>query len=76
VAIPVALYILSLWLLHGRTRDASDRATPVWMAPMISGVILLTPFTPQPVLLTGLVLAGFLAVKLAKRHGGATPSPA
>jgi len=69
VAIPVAIYILSLWALHGRTREASDRATPVWLAPTLAVLVLLTPFTPQPVLLTGLLLGGHLAIKLVRRHG-------
>jgi hypothetical protein len=34
-------------------------------------LILATPWTSQPVLLTGLIGAGLLAIKLVLRHRGA-----
>jgi low temperature requirement protein LtrA len=68
VAIPVALYLGSLWLLHGRGLGSAVRVS----GPVSIGLVLLTPFTPQPVMLTGVILVLLLAVKL--RAQAATPS--
>ena len=63
VAIPVALYLASLWLLHGSGPGSAVR----YAAPIAIGLILLTPFTGQPVLLVGVVLTLLLSVKLVAR---------
>jgi low temperature requirement protein LtrA len=61
VAVPVAVFLVSLWLLHllagteGRTRS--------W-APVAVVLVLLTPLTGWPVFFTGLVLAGLIIAKL------------
>jgi low temperature requirement protein LtrA len=61
VAIPVALYVSSLWLLHRRPGSALYNS----LVPMALVLLAVTPFTPQPVLLIGIVLAALLAGKLA-----------
>jgi hypothetical protein len=66
VAIPAALYLLSLWALHERPRAAS--LLEASLAPVTVLLILLTPFSGQPVLLIGLLLAGLLAIKLVARQ--------
>jgi low temperature requirement protein LtrA len=66
VAVPVALYLLSLWALHERPRAASTLEAS--LAPMVTLLILLTPWSGQPVLLTGLLLSALLAIKLVRRH--------
>lgn len=61
VAIPVAVYLICLWILHhgpggGRTR---------YLGPLTALLVLLTPVTAHAVPLTGLLLAALLTVKLA-----------
>jgi low temperature requirement protein LtrA len=60
VAIPVAVYVLCLWTLHYRPEFRRTRP----FGPLAAALVLLTPFTPQPVLFTGLVIALLVAVKL------------
>lgn len=63
VAIPTAIYLASLWVLHARTdRGMSAR----FVAPLVIVAILFTPFTPQPVLATGLLIAVLTAFKIAR----------
>jgi low temperature requirement protein LtrA len=64
VAIPVAIYVVCLWFLHDRPEYAWTRA----LGPIAAVLVLLTPFTSQPVLLTGLVLASLIALKLIARR--------
>ena len=66
VAIPAALYLLSLWALHERLRATSRSEAS--LAPVTVLLILLTPFSGQPVLLTVLPLCALLAIKLMGRH--------
>jgi low temperature requirement protein LtrA len=71
VAIPAALYLLSLWALHERPRAASWLEAS--LAPLTVLLILLTPFAGQPVLLTGLLLSALLAIKLVGRQRSRKP---
>ena len=48
VAIPVAVYLLCLWVLHDRPEYRQTR----WFGPVAAGLVLLTPFTGHAVLLT------------------------
>ena len=66
MSIPAALYLLSLWVLHERPRATS--LVEASLAPATVLLILLTPFTGQPVLLTGLLLSALLAIKLVGRQ--------
>ena len=60
VAVPVATYLVCLWILHDRPEYGWTRA----LGPLAAVVVLLTPFTAQPVLWTGVTLAALVAVKL------------
>jgi low temperature requirement protein LtrA len=60
VAVPVALFMTSLWFLHDRPAYSSTRV----LGPIVAVLVLLTPLTPQPVLATGLLLAALVALKL------------
>ena len=63
VAVPVAVYLASLWILHAR----QDRSLQTrLLAPVVIGAILLTPLTGQPVLFTGLLMALLTAFKLRR----------
>ena len=62
VAVPAALYVLALWVLHYLPRGEGIAVN--LGAPIAAALVLLTPLTDQAVLLTGLVLTGLLATKL------------
>lgn len=64
VALPVAIYVFSLWLLHEqpRAKNAFDR----WLHPVIVVLILLTPLTGQAVLLTGILLLILITIRLVR----------
>jgi low temperature requirement protein LtrA len=63
VAVPVAVYLVCLWRLHRRPGPGQS----AWLGPAVAALVLLTPFTGQPVLMTGLIVAGLLGVKLVLR---------
>jgi low temperature requirement protein LtrA len=65
VAAPVAIYLLSLWGIHIGLRDTLPAGSG--LTPIVAVLVLLTPWLGQPVLLTGLLVAGLLAVKLSLR---------
>lgn len=70
VAVPVVVYLLGLWAVHVWLREG---ATPgARLAPVVAVLVLLTPWTGHAVILTGLLLAGFLTAKLV---GGRRGSP-
>lgn len=61
VAVPVAVYLVCLWFLHaGSERSVATRV----VAPLVVIGVLLTPFTGQAVLGTGLLMAGLTAFKV------------
>lgn len=63
VAVPVAVYLVCLFVLHARL----DRSLPTRVvAPLVVAGVLLTPFTGQAVLGTGLLMAGLTAFKVAQ----------
>ena len=74
VAIPVALFLLSLWVLHDRPGHRETRP----FGPITAILILMTPFTSHPVLLTGLLLASMVGIKLVitspPAHGAVSAS--
>jgi low temperature requirement protein LtrA len=61
VALPVAVFLASLWLLLGRSDDLRESRSAT---ALIVLAVLAAPFTPSPVLVTGLAMAGLVAVKL------------
>ncbi|HEX9697963.1 MAG TPA: low temperature requirement protein A [Acidobacteriota bacterium] len=62
VAVPVAVFLISLWALH--VRPGSDGPMRLFFIPVFSGLILLAPLTAHAVLVTGLLTAALLAAKL------------
>jgi low temperature requirement protein LtrA len=60
VAIPVAVYVLCLWMLHYRPQYRRTR----YVGPVAAVLVLLTPLTGHTVLLTGIILAATVAVKV------------
>ena len=65
IAVPVACYLGSLWLLHlvSGERDAS-----VWWVPITASLILLASQAPHPTLVIGLTLCTLIALKLVRRY--------
>ena len=61
VAIPVAVYLICLWVLHTRPRGERIR----YLGPLTALLVLLAPLTEHAIPLTGLLLAALLAVQLA-----------
>jgi low temperature requirement protein LtrA len=62
VAIPVAVYLLSVWFAHDlRSRRGGVRS---FQLPVFAGLVLLTPFTGFGVLLAGLLLTLCLALRI------------
>ena len=62
VAIPVAIYLASIWVLHDVPRPMSQLRMA--LSPIAIGLVLLTPFTPYPILIAGLVVVGLLGAKI------------
>ena len=60
VTAPVSIYLIAVWILHNRPEYHRTR----WLAPAAVPVILLTSLTGEPVLLTGLVLATIVVIKV------------
>ena len=65
VAVPVAIYLVCLWILHDRPEYGWTRG----LGPLAAVAVLLTPFSAQPVFWTGVTLAVLVAVKLVVRRG-------
>lgn len=64
LAIPCAIYVLSLWVLQERV--LSRHIFDTLVHPVTAVLILLTPFTGQTVLLTGILLALLVAIRLVR----------
>ena len=69
-AVPVAIYLLCLWALHLELGAALPPGAG--LSPVVVLLILMTPWSGEPVLLTGLLTAGLLAIKLVRRHRAAS----
>jgi energy-converting hydrogenase Eha subunit G len=57
------VYLFCLWLLHARSEPSIGARV---MAPLAVVGVLLTPFTGQAVLATGLLMAGLSAFKVVQ----------
>jgi low temperature requirement protein LtrA len=64
VTVPVALFIVCLWVLQDRQEHGRTRL----LGPLTSAVVVGTSFTPQPVLWTGVTLAALVTFKLLTRR--------
>jgi low temperature requirement protein LtrA len=60
LTVSASVYLLSVWVLHLADKDPGLLRT--WACPVTATLILATTFTPEPVLLTGIVMAGLIAV--------------
>jgi low temperature requirement protein LtrA len=65
VAVPVAIYLFAIWALHGGW--AGSGLFHRLLVPSAAVLVLLTPLTGQAVLLTGLVVALLVTIKVAQQ---------
>jgi low temperature requirement protein LtrA len=73
VAIPVAIYLACLFVLHApHERGAASRAVSL----LVVALVLLTPFTGQAVLATGLLMAALTAFKIVRAARSSASAPA
>ena len=63
MAIPVAIYLLCLWILHDRPEYRQTRS----FGPIAAVLVLLTPFTGYAVPLVGVILTALVTVKQVLR---------
>jgi low temperature requirement protein LtrA len=71
VAVPVAVYLLCLWLLHDRPEYRETR----WLGLVAAGLVLLSPLSGHAVPLIGVILTTLVAVKLVLRARQSPVSP-
>ena len=64
LALPSALYVFSVWALQEQPRSKTLFDTLVH--PVTALLILFTPFTANPVLFTGLLLAALVVIRLIR----------
>ena len=64
VAVPTALYVLSLWILQ--EHSLADNKFDTLLHPVTAILILLTPFTGQAVPLTGALLLILVVIRLVR----------
>ena len=62
IHLPVSLYVLSVWALHARYKAGT--AVRSYAPPAAIALILLSTFTSEPVLVTGLVMVGLVALNV------------
>jgi low temperature requirement protein LtrA len=73
VAVPVAVYLVCLWILHYRPEYQPTR----WFGPAAAALVLLTPLTAYAVPLIGVILATLVAAKIVVlRPAPVSPGPA
>jgi low temperature requirement protein LtrA len=66
VALPVALYVTSVWALHERHQEDGEALS--WISLAVAALVLLSPVTGHAVFVTGLLLATLVATRLVRRH--------
>jgi low temperature requirement protein LtrA len=65
ITLPVTLFLLAVWTLHYATKSPGPMKT--YAVPIGAVLILASSFTPQPVLSTGVLLAGLIAAAVIAR---------
>jgi low temperature requirement protein LtrA len=68
VAVPVAIFILSLWVIHHRPAYQRTR----FFGPVAAALVLVTPLTGAAVPLIGIILATLVGLKLAVSRDSST----
>lgn len=71
--VPIAVYVLAVWALHYREKAPGPFRAFVPVAAAVA--VLATSFTPEPVLFSGLVLAGVVALSVVLSADEPVPAP-
>jgi low temperature requirement protein LtrA len=76
-AVPVAVYVLMVWLLQIRVCAEVHGMVMTVAFPVVAGLVLLTPFTPAPIHVTALLLAVLVTITVvtSRRHTAADLEP-
>ena len=70
IALPVGIFLISLLALYTR----SDHDLAQWMSvPALAVMVSAAALTPSPVLVIGLLLTAFVAIKVATHANAAEP---
>ena len=64
--VPVAVFLLSLWALHLKSHDRDTMLSSVLVG--VVGLVLLSAFTPEPVLVTGLLVSALVTAIVLRYH--------
>jgi low temperature requirement protein LtrA len=65
ITLPVSIFLLTVWALHYATKRPGPMKT--YAVPVGVALILASSFTPEPVLATGVVVAGLVAAAVIAR---------
>jgi low temperature requirement protein LtrA len=72
VGVPLAVYLLSLWAMYVRSDDPPLRR---FGTPLTAVVVIAGSFTPAPVLVIGILVAGLVVAKTAVGLSAEAPPP-
>jgi low temperature requirement protein LtrA len=72
LAVPVAVYLLSVWVLHIWPQQPGPSTVAF---PVAAALVLLTPLTPAPVHLTAALLAALVAATVVTSRVRSVPEP-
>jgi low temperature requirement protein LtrA len=70
LTVPVALFLLTVWMLHWRDKPPGPFRT--LSCPITVAIVLASSWTPEPVLVSGLAVAGLVAASLFAHRSEAT----
>ena len=73
ITVPVTVFLLTVWALHYATKTPGPMRT--YAVPAGVALILASSFTPEPVLGTGVVLAGLVSAAVIARCFEPAPPP-
>jgi low temperature requirement protein LtrA len=71
-AVPVAVYLVMVWLLHVRPRP--DAGALRWVFPLAAVLVLLAPLTHAPIHVIAVLLALLVALTATLKRRAATPA--
>jgi low temperature requirement protein LtrA len=62
LTVPVAIYLLTVWILHRSYKPPGPLRT--WASPLAAALVLVSSWTAEPVLLSGLTIASLIAASV------------
>jgi hypothetical protein len=70
--VPVAVFLLALWVLQWVPQHVGGGHQA--LAPTFAGIVLAATFTPQPVLVTGLLMAALVVAGILLTRPRGSPA--